>query len=389
MKDKLLSMAILLITVLCLSGCTKAVDYDKAGKAFYKTGNYEKAAESFKAAISSNPNRADYYIDYGMTLLQLTEYEAAITQFDQAYSDKDMLIIRENNKRALRGKGIAYYDLMQYEKAIEQFELALRIDELSNLDMDILYYMADSLQNTGSYDKAIKAYTKILKADKKNTLAYSKRALSYKCMGDYEKSLADYNSAITLEPNNYEHYIGKYYLMSDNGDKAGAKEVLGQVEKITAASKEDQYNLARVHFFEENYETALTELTTAAADGIAEANYYTGEIYRIQKDYEKAAYYYELYVNDCSPVSSNVYNQIAVCMIKTGDYEKARKYLEQGLAYNYAGTLKTMRKNEIVVYEKLGRYEEAKEKLNAYLASYPDDNEAKREAIFIENRALN
>ena len=85
-----------------------------------------------------------------------------------------------------------------YEKAIKQFKRALRIDELSSLDLDILFYMADSFIMIGNYDKALEAYTKILDY-KENALVYSHRADCYKSKGEYNKSLADYDNAISLE----------------------------------------------------------------------------------------------------------------------------------------------------------------------------------------------
>jgi tetratricopeptide (TPR) repeat protein len=388
LKKRFLTAAVILIMIAALSGCSKAGGYYSDGRNNFESGNYEKAAECYKSAIAANPNRADYYIDYGMTLIGLGKYQDALDQFDHAYMDKDMLIVKQNNKRILRGKGIAYYHMLQGEKAIEQFKLALKIDELSYLDMDILYYMADSLQTIGSYEEAIKTYTDILKIDDKNAAAYSKRACNYKNLGDYDKSLADYEKAIKLEPGNYEHYFGKYYLMAENDDDSGAAEVLSQAEKITAVTSEDKYQLAKVHFLEGNYDEALSELSAGYAGGFTEAYYYIGEIYRIQKDYEKAAYYYDIYMNNGEVGSSNVFNQMAICKIKLGDYEKALDYLEQGLTYHCAGTLQTLKKNEIIAYEYLGRYEEAKDKMAEYLISYPEDKAAKREAEFIDTRMI-
>ncbi len=386
MRKQLFSIAIFLIMITILSGCSKAGNYYSDGKSNFRSGNYEMAAECFNKAIATNPNRADYYINYGLSLIKLGKYNDALHQFGLAYMNKDMLIIKQNNKRALRGEGIAYYHMLQYEQAIEQFRLALEIDELSALDMDILYYMANSLHIIGSYEEAIVAYSDIIEMDSKNASAYSKRACSYKYLGDYEKSLEDYESAISLEPKNFEHYFGEYYLRAENGDDTGAFGILAKAEAIAEVTSEDSYNVAKVHFLQGDYETALSELSEGYAGGFTEAYYYIGEIYRIQKDYEKAAYYYDIYINRGELSSSNVFNQIAICRMKLGNYEDALNYLEQGLSYNYAGTLQVLKKNEIIVYEYLGRYEEAKEKMDEYLISYPEDSDASREMQFIETR---
>lgn len=388
MKKSFFWAVTLFIMTTLLSGCSKAGSYYSDGRNNFVNGNFEKAAGCFEEAVKANPNCADYYIDYGMALIELGRYQDAMEQFDHAYMDKDMLIIRQNNKRILRGKGIAFYYLHQYDAAVAQFELALDNEELSYLDMDILYYMANAQQITGSYEAAIKTYSDILNIDDKNANAYSKRADCYKCIGEYDKSLADYDSAIVLEPKNYEYYFGKYYLMAENKDATGASEVMSQAGKITPVTSEDSYNLAKVHFFEGSYEQALSELSAGYAGGFLEAYYYIGEIYRLQKDYEKAAYYYKCYIDNGKLTASNVFNQIAVCEMKLGDYEEALGYLEQGLEHNYAGTLQILKKNEIVAYENLGRYEEAHAKIQEYLTSYPEDEGAVREAEFIATRVM-
>ncbi len=387
MNKKLLSIGMILMVIL-LSGCSTAGSYYKDGKKSFESGDYEKAAESFDKAITANPNRAQYYVDYGLALVALGKYEDAIAEFDHAYMDKDMSIIRENNKRALRGKGIAYYHMQDYKKAVKEFKNALKIDELPELNVDILYYMGSSYRSIGSYQKAIDAYTEILAGNKNNAQAYAQRAYCYQCLAMYQEGLADYDSAISLEPNNFDYYFGKYNLLIGQGDLNSAKQALQKASDIKAGTEEDKYNLAKLHYYQENYDTALSELESSSQAGIYEAYYYLGEIYRIQKDYTKAVYYYENYIKAGEVTTPNVYNEIAVCLIKTGDDKKALEYLKTGIAFNDAGTLKVLAKNEIIAYEGLGDFETAKEKLNEYLESYPEDEAAVREAQFIDTRLI-
>ncbi|MHB8131006.1 MAG: tetratricopeptide repeat protein [Mobilitalea sp.] len=388
MKKKLLSMGIFFIMMAMFTGCSSAENYDRDGKKSFLDGNYEEAAVHFTAAIAENPNRADYYIDYGMTLIKLGDYEEAFVQFDRAYMDKDMTIVKENNKRVHRGQGIAYYYLQQYPEAIEQFEEALKINELSKLNMDILNYMGNSLMTIGSYEEAIETYTSLILINEKNASVFSNRALCYKNLGDFEKSLMDYESAITLEPNNYTFYFGKYYLLTEKGDEAGATEVLTQASEIVGTTSEDKYNQAKLHYFEEKYDLAITELSEGYVNGFTEAYYYIGEIYRNKKDYTKAIFYYETFISEGEVLAPNVYNQIASCLIKSGDYKKAIDYLENGIAYNNAGAMQALKKNEIIAYESLGKFDVAMEKLEEYLISYPKDSEALKEAEFIKTRLI-
>ena len=383
---KLLSMGIFLIIIVFLTGCGKADNYYKNGKKSFENGSYEKAALSFEKAIKKNPNKAEYLIDYGMTLIALGKYEDSIKQFDLAYMDKNLKIVRENNKRVYRGKGIAYYHIQQYQKAVTEFEKAVDISELPKLNEDILYYMGSSLIAIGSYDKAIDVYTTILTEDDKNASAYSNRAFCYRNKNEFEKSLTDYNKAIKVDSKDYYSYYGKYFLLLDMGDDAGALEVLNEAAKIKDETTEGEYNKAKVSYFLGDYETALAELNKGFTNGFTEAYYYIGEIYRHNKDYPNAIYYYENYIKSGSINSPNVYNQIASCLMKNGNSEDAIEYLELGLSYNQADTLQILKKNEIIAYENLGKYDLAKEKLTDYLKNYPDDDKALREVTFVDTR---
>ena len=388
MKRKLLSIGLSLILVLIFSGCGSSGDLYRNGKKSFESGNYEDALSYFTAAKEKKPGRADYYIDGGMALIKLGRYEEALAEFDKAYVNKDIIIVNRNNKRIHRGKGIAYYFMLEYGKAMEEFRKALEINELSKLDMDILYYVGSSLMALGSYEEAIQNYTDLIKLDAKSANAYSSRALCYGFLGDADKSRADYDEAIRLEPGNYAHYLGKYYLLMENGEEQAAAEVLKTASAIEVKTSADGYNLAKIHFYQGDYELSLSEFSEGFKNGFKEAYYYIGEIYRIQKDYPKAIYYYDIFLKDGGAAVPGAYNQIAACYIKTGEYASALQCLEQGIALNQAGSMQILMKNLIVAYEYLGRFEDAGKNLNWYLSLYPGDEEAAREARFLETRRM-
>jgi tetratricopeptide (TPR) repeat protein len=348
--------------------------------------NYEAAAENFSKAISNNSNRAKYYIDYGMTLIALGQFEEAMVQFDLAYIDKNIKMIQENNKRIMRGKGIAYYQMNQYEKALEQFDQALQISELSELDMDILYYKGRTLVMLGSYETAIDVYTLILSGNDKDSDALFERANIYYSLGDIEKGIADYDAAITLKPDCYLYYFGKYYLLKENGRASEADGVLSEAAKIEAKTEEDQYHQAKIEYYLGNYDLALSKLGESFSNGFSEAYYYIGEIYRDKKDYETAVYYYESYIEKGKVQSSIVYNQLGFCFMKLGDFKTALKWLDEGIKYQHPVTLKVLKKNEIVAYESMGDFDTAHEKLKEYLVLYPEDEKAQREEEFLITR---
>lgn len=387
MKRMLLSMGIL-IGIMVLFGCDTAGNSYRNGKKSFENRNYEEAAAYFGKATKDNPEHGEYYLNYGMSLIALGQYKEAMEAFDTVYMDKDILVVRQNNKRSLRGKGIAYYCLRDYDRAIEEFQKALEMNELSKLNVDILYYMGNAYRNKGLYEEAVAVYTRIIDADKNDTKAYAERAYSYQCLGDYEKSLSDYNSAIAGKPNRYDYYFGKYQLLQDQGELAKAQEVLGEAAKIPVKTSEDKFNLAKLHYYQGDYEAALKEMNESFASGFVKAYYFIGEIYRQQGNPSMAVYYYELYIKEGDPKLPHTYNQAAACLIALGNVEEALEYIRQGMEYHHADTLPVLRMNEIIAYEKLGRFDLAQEKMSEYRTDYPNADEVSKEAEYINTRLI-
>ncbi|WP_455715772.1 tetratricopeptide repeat protein [Anaerosporobacter sp.] len=222
----ILASMVLMFAVTGCGGNKSASDYYKEGMKQYKEQNYEKASESLKEAVTKNPNKAEYYIDYGMTLIQCENYEEALIQFDKAILDKDNKIVRANNKMAYRGKGIAYYNSADYESAIKAFTKAIKITDRSDLDIDILFYLGDAQEKTLDQEGAIATYTKVIEKKADQSDAYYKRAVLKGQMGQLEDSVADFDKAISFDKDNYEYYFGKYAILLQQGDTAGAKDVL-------------------------------------------------------------------------------------------------------------------------------------------------------------------
>ena len=382
-------LGLFFIMIFILTGCSEAGGYYRSGKKYFANGNYEGAAKYLTLAIEENPNRAEYYIDYGMTLIGLSRYDEAIKEFDRIIIDKKIAIVLGNNKRALRGKGIAYLNMLNYREAINHFDDALGISELSDLNMDILYYKGKALMYSGAYKDAAETYTEIINQYGEEAQILADRAYTYQKTSEFDKGLDDYDKAIALEANNYEYYFRKYNLLKDMGRDTEAKEVLNQAAQIEVKTKADKFSLARVHFYQGLFDQAFPELSESFANGFIDAYFYIGEIYTSKKDYSTAKYYYEKYIEEGGINTPEVYNQIVSCLIKMGEYEEALPYLETGIGYADYDIMKVLLKNEIIVYEKLGDFEKALDKIEGYVSAYPNDEDARREKTFVISRINN
>ncbi len=383
---RFLMIIISIILIISLGACNNATSLSNSGKKKFREGNYEEAVKDFKQAIDKNPNRADYYIEYGLTLIAQGKYEDAMEEFDAVYQKSSLSVVKSNNKRIHRGRGIAYYMMRDYEKALEEFQKALEINELSDLNVDIYYYMGSTYRYIGDYKKAVDSYSKLIKKDKKEARAYGSRAYCYQLLGESDKSLSDFDKAISLDEKNYDYYFGKYNLLIGIKKEEEANKVLTKASKIQGKSEEDSFNLAKIHYYQGNTDMALDGLNESITDGFDEANYYIGEIYRTQENYNKAIEYYEKYINSGKVSSPEVYNQAAVCRMKEEDYGKALELLNQGISFSDSTVMKVLKRNQIIAYEHMGNYDEANKLATKYLKDYPKDKEAVREAEFIQTR---
>jgi len=116
--------------------------------------------------------------------------------------------------------------------------------------------------------------------------------------------------------------------------KEEAHTILKEAAGIKVETEEDKFNLAKVHYYMEEYDLAINEFSKAFESGFEEAYYYLGNIYEKREDYEEAVINYEKYIKaENIPKTALVYNQIGACLLKLGRYSEALPYIQTGLEY--------------------------------------------------------
>ncbi len=394
-KNKLVVVFVfvLFLNGIVLTGCSKgSKNYDNGIKAF-KEEDYETAANELAEAIKMNPDRGDYFLAYGNTLLLLENYEEALNVYNQVITEKDSKVVRENNKRAYYGKGITYYNTKEYEKSIGQFDLALAIDELEDMNLDILLYKGDTQIDGEFYEEAKSTLTSAIEIDSNNSNIYFKRANVYKELKEYEKAESDFNQAISVKPDFYEYYFAKFHLLEEQGKDNEARDILESITSIKVNNTEDIYNNAKANFHLGNYDSAQEGLLKSIKEGIIEANYYLAYILEEKDDYEGAIAYYEAFF--ASPLDEydigdyNIalaYNQMGYCFLELEYFDKALESFNNGLSFEVSSLSQSLLINKIVALESLSDYNQAYEVLNEYIAEYPEDEAALRELEFVITR---
>ncbi|MCI8293099.1 MAG: tetratricopeptide repeat protein [Hespellia sp.] len=137
----------------------------------------------------------------------------------------------------------------------------------------------------------------------------------------------------------------------------------------------------------ETFEKAVEEEENIgeAYRGIGIARYELEQYEEALKSFEEALKY-EI------EKTPTIYNLMGVCDMRLESYQSALNNFQVGITTaenaeeDYSEIIREMKYNEVICYEKLLDWNNAKTKIEEYIAAYPDDSEAAREAQFLRTR---
>lgn len=169
----------------------------------------------------------------------------------------------------------------------------------------------------------------------------------------------------------------------------GCQKPVNYIEEGTAFLEEGAYTDAAASF----------EKSLDAEEDAAEGYRGLGLVYYEQQEYQQAKEAFQKALDNGGEAAPTTYNLMGICSMHLEDYDGALQAFGQGIAAASSYTepeegeevpnaevLQEMKYNEIVCYEKKLDWASAKAKIEEYIAQYPDDSEAQREAAFLRTR---
>ena len=308
------------------------------------------------------------------------EYEEVLTTLDEALENG------EDKRQIARARGIALAGLTRYEEAVDCYMEALSYSTIfaSAMDYDLNYYLADAYEKMGDDQKAISVYSDILALMPDQMNAHFLRGRLYLLNGEFEKALTDFNRTVDLEKNGYDLRIEIAGLLSEAGYE---DEGLHYLQRFLADNEKKltDFDKGRIYYYMGDYENAKLALEKAKSEESDQIILLLGKSYERLGDYNYATSVYKNYLTE-HPEAAEIFNQLGLCKIKSGEYEEALSTFKSAANVENNGMERTLEFNQIIAYEYTGDFKQAAVLMEAYLKKYPDDEKALREYEFLKTR---
>lgn len=181
--------------------------------------------------------------------------------------------------------------------------------------------------------------------------------------------------------------------------KQGIISILLVVCLLTGCEKTNYIEEGTTQLEAQQYEEAVAsfEKSLEEKEDIAEAYRGLGMAYFEQQDYEKSRDAFQKVLDNEGEATPTLYNFMGICSMQLNDEAKALEAFQKGIdlaestegkkeTTDYTEAVQEMKFNQIVCYENQADWENAKAKAEEYIAEYPDDKAAQKEAEFLRTR---
>ena len=190
------------------------------------TLDYEKAVELDPTLMIALGHLTSSYVSLGEwnKVIENCDYMLDLKKDDPAW-----LTEAHGGYTKYEAKGLAYYNLGQYDEAITNYNRVIELKPTVGAyrGLGIVYSEIGASENaTDAFDKALEMDTSIIEEGTYRSMhsKYYSRGLTYYAMEEHDKAISDFDKAIELKSDYAEAYtdLGKAYLAI--GDKTKANE---------------------------------------------------------------------------------------------------------------------------------------------------------------------
>jgi tetratricopeptide (TPR) repeat protein len=190
-----------------------------------------------KAAEEEIAKHVRVYYERGRAYAAKSDYDRAVEQYNEALKLDPKYAVAYNNR------GNAYFGKKDYARAIADYDEAIKLDAR----------FAAAYSNRGNAysgkndnDRAIADYSEALKLDPKNAAAYNSRGNAYFGKKDYVRAISDYDGAIELDPKYVVAYNNRGNTYEALGRRADALADFRKAQSINPADQASKDGVKRL-----------------------------------------------------------------------------------------------------------------------------------------------
>jgi len=241
-------------------------------------------AKVTERVVKDNDNKIDW-LDLRIELYE--EYE----MYHEAIEDYNAIeaLLSSPNIYIFNGRGEAYIEIGEYDKAINEFNKGIELQENEYL------YMGRAIAKRwkADYQSAIEDWTKVIELDPMSSYAYNRRGKTKEYNKDFQGALKDYNTSVELDKDYIYVYQsrGRLYLLHLNESQLAEKDfekILSLEKEMKKRGNQRQYAL----FFIGKMEDAITLQDSILAAYPTSSNYYDATcLYALMNRLEEALKY--------------------------------------------------------------------------------------------------
>jgi lipoprotein NlpI len=195
------------------------------------------------------------YNNRGIGYDEKRDYNRAIQDFSQAIRLDPSYAIAYNNR------GNAYRDKQDYDSAIRDYSQAIRLDPSYVIAFN---NRGNAYRYKQDFDSAIRDYSQAIRLNPKYAIAYNNRGYAYFEKKDYDRAIQDFSQAIRLDPKYAIAYSNRGNAYLSKNDYSRAIEDYRQTLQLDPKNAGAYANRAHARFFQGEFATAVPDFTRAA-----------------------------------------------------------------------------------------------------------------------------
>jgi tetratricopeptide (TPR) repeat protein len=221
---------------------------------FYNKLKYKLAIRSLDEAIMLRPSFAEAWLNKGVILAKLGNYQEAIWCYDE------LIKLKPDFWEGWNNKGIVHAVVGDHKEAIKCYEKAI---ELSSNIPDIWYDKGNSLSEIGDNYEALKCYDKAIELKPDFSEAWNNKGIVLANIRRYEEAIKCYERSIELNPHYAEAWDNRGFVFHKLTLYEEALKCYNESIRLKPNLANAWYNRACLYSIKGEKEKAISDLKKA------------------------------------------------------------------------------------------------------------------------------